>query len=120
MSTRVFLHITRVFVVFMLALGGLAPVAHSQVVPGGASSPVAVDGGGAAPPALEQAPGAPTPKEAIPDVMPGLNKKRVAFWGVAFMLSTSLVFAIFGAWAIRKTPKPGQQRPDSYEKKQAS
>lgn len=120
MPTRVSLRSARVFIVLILALGGLVPVAHSQAAPGGASSPVTVDAGVAAPPALEQASGASAPKEAVPDVLPGLNKKRVAFWGVAFMLSTSLVFAIFGAWAIRKTPKPGQQRPDSYEKKQAS
>ena len=49
---------------------------------------------------------------AIPDPNPKLNKKRAAFWGVSFMLATSLAFAIFGTWAIKKTPKPGQQRPE--------
>jgi hypothetical protein len=49
---------------------------------------------------------------ALPDPNPKLNKKRAAFWGVSFMLATSLAFAIFGTWAIKKTPKPGQQRPE--------
>ena len=51
-------------------------------------------------------------KPALPDPNPKLNKKRASFWGVSFMLATSLAFAIFGTWAIKKTPKPGQQRPD--------
>lgn len=63
---------------------------------------------------------APASQPAVPDVLPGLNKKRVAFWGVTFMVISSLVFTVFGAWAIWKTPKPGQQRPDSYEKKRLS
>jgi hypothetical protein len=66
---------------------------------------------------MDHAPAAPASKSEIPEVLPGLNKKRVAFWGVTFMGVTSLIFVLFGIYAIRKTPKPGQQRPDSYEKK---
>ncbi len=55
---------------------------------------------------------APADAPALPDPNPKLNKKRAAFWGVSFMLATSVAFAIFGTWAIKKTPKPGQQRPE--------
>lgn len=63
-------------------------------------------------PAIAHGHDTPADAPALPDPNPRLNKKRAAFWGVTFMAATSLVFVAFGAWAIRKTPKPGQQRPD--------
>lgn len=119
-----FLRPTRVLAIVAIALCSVpvhADFSTSAVSDGRIVLAQAVDGATpSAPPSVGQAPGAPSPKEAIPDVLPGLNKKRVAFWGVAFMLFSSLVFTVFGAWAIWKTPKPGQQRPDSYEKKHVS
>lgn len=63
-------------------------------------------------PAMDHGHDAPATTPAIPDPNPKLNKKRAAFWGVSFMLATSVAFAIFGTWAIKKTPKSGQQRPE--------
>jgi hypothetical protein len=63
-------------------------------------------------PALENGHETPASTPALPDPAPRLNKKRVAFWGVVFMLATSAAFVIFGVWAMRKAPKPGQQRPE--------
>ncbi|MBL7647978.1 MAG: hypothetical protein JNK74_17485 [Candidatus Hydrogenedentes bacterium] len=63
-------------------------------------------------PAMDHGRDAAADAPAIPDPNPKLNKKRAAFWGVTFMLATSLAFAVFGVWAIKKTPKSGQQRPE--------
>ena len=53
----------------------------------------------------------PAVTPALPNLNPRINKKRVAFWGIAFMSATSVAFVVFGVWAMRKAPKPGQQRP---------
>ena len=109
----------RLIAVIMLAACALTAPAETPVPPGVGSGIVVAQAEvpPASPPAMDHAPAAPASKSEIPEVLPGINKKRVAFWGVTFMGVTSLIFVLFGIYAIRKTPKPGQQRPDSYEKK---
>lgn len=63
-------------------------------------------------PAMEHGHDTPRVTPALPNLNPHINKKRVAFWGVVFMTATSVAFVIFGVWAMRKAPKPGQQRPE--------
>ncbi len=106
----------RFFTVFVLALCAMvAPAdspdfaaANSRFVLAQAAAPTTP----LAEPTDDHGHAAPTAEPAIPDPNPKLNKKRAAFWGVTFMLATSLAFAVFGAWAIKKTPKSGQQRPE--------
>jgi len=62
-------------------------------------------------PAVERGHDGHTATPALPNLNPRINKKRVAFWGIAFMSATSVAFVIFGVWAMRRAPKPGQQRP---------
>jgi hypothetical protein len=62
-------------------------------------------------PAAEHEHDTPAVTPALPNLNPHINKKRVAFWGVIFMASTSVAFVVFGVWAMRRAPKPGQQRP---------
>lgn len=123
MHTPPFLRPARFFILIALAASAVAIQAEETSPFPGRAVVMAQAVDGATPgtsPSAEAAPGTPSTKEAVPDVLPGLNKKRVAFWGVTFMVISSLVFTVFGAWAIWKTPKPGQQRPDSYEKKRLS
>ena len=122
MTSKTLPRAARLFVLFTLAVSAMAVQADpTATIPGGrVLLAQAVEGTApGAPPAVGQTPGPQSPKAAIPDVLPGLNKKRVAFWGVSFMATTSLIFVAFGAWAIRRAPKPGQKRPDSYEKKRS-
>lgn len=106
----------RLLATVLIALCSFGVYADFSSVPVTENSVVlaqAVDGATPdAPPVIEQAPATPVKENTVPDLAPGVNKKRVAFWGVTFMLATSLAFIAFGTWAIRKTPKPGQQRPD--------
>ena len=62
-------------------------------------------------PVAEHGHDTPAASPALPNLNPRINKKRVAFWGIAFMSATSVAFVIFGVWAMRRAPKPGQQRP---------
>jgi len=116
MHAALFSRLTRMLMVPALALCTLGGTAgFSRVHAGDDRIVVAQASETSAPPdtpAMEHGHAAPSAEPAIPDPNPKLNKKRAAFWGVSFMLATSLAFAVFGAWAIKKTPKSGQQRPE--------
>lgn len=106
----------RILTVFVLALCAMVAPADSPDFAAANSRFVLAQAAETPPPAtapaIEHGHDAPAEAPALPDPNPKLNKKRAAFWGVSFMLATSLAFAIFGTWAIKKTPKPGQQRPE--------
>lgn len=111
-STR----LMRVFVSSALTLISLTALADAEPAAAGNHRMIVAQASEtAAPvsePTIDHAPETPMTSDSIPDPKPRLNKKRVAFWGVAFMAATSLAFVGFGVWAIRKAPKPGQPRPE--------
>lgn len=48
--------------------------------------------------------------EAPADAPPTMKNKTIARWGVAFMLSTSAAFAVFGWYVIYKSPNAIKKR----------
>ena len=103
--------LARILATVMITVFSAVSMAESPNI-GAADRPIVLTQASATTtPAVEHGHDASPVTPAIPDPAPRLNKKRVAFWGVIFMASTSVAFVIFGVWAMRRAPKPGQQRP---------